>query len=70
MARKSLTLSDLLPAEGIAEVERLHRANRLTVQNVRPILAKYEKISGEKGVLVDYLAYYLEYVGSCNPVVS
>lgn len=58
---RTVTLKDLLPEEGIAEVLAVYNRGEFTAANLKPVLAKYEAALVAKGVDPAYLAYALEY---------
>lgn len=60
--RQIVTIGDLLPDEGVAEVMALYNRGEAVAANLKPVLAKYEAVLAENGVVVGYLAYALEYI--------
>ena len=58
---KQVTLSDILPDDAIAEISQLVILRQTTARDFKPVLEKHREHLLARGVVVDYLAYLLEF---------
>jgi hypothetical protein len=58
---KTIKIGDILTVKQIKEVKNYLLSKDATTEGLKEILKKHEKELLEKGVLPDYLAYYLWY---------
>jgi hypothetical protein len=58
---KTIKIGDILTVKQIKEVKDYLLSKDATTEGLKEILKKHEKELLEKGVLPDYLAYYLWY---------